>query len=84
MQKKTVNSRNHGLVLFGRYIGPYQVLPLWARVDLEAMAIKGCSSFPKAPALLEPHDQIKQFGGDIPVMLDTRWGRLIPLQRCSR
>ena len=36
----------------------YQVLPLRARVDLGAMAMKGYSAFPKAPALLEPHHQI--------------------------
>ena len=29
-----------------------------SRVDLGAMAIKGYSAFPKAPALLEPHHQI--------------------------
>ena len=46
------------LVLFNPYIGPYQVLPLRARVDLGAMAMKGYSAFPKAPALLEPHHQI--------------------------
>ena len=46
------------LVLFNPYIGPYQVLPLRARVDLEAMAMKGYSAFPKAPALLEPYHQI--------------------------
>ena len=34
------------------------MLPLRARVDLAAMAMKGCSAFPKAPALLEPHHQI--------------------------
>ena len=34
------------------------MLPLRARVDLEAMARKGYSAFPKAPALLEPHHQI--------------------------
>ena len=45
------------LVLFNPYIEPYQVLPFWARVDLGAMAIKGYSAFPKAPALLEPHHQ---------------------------
>ena len=38
--QKTVNSRNHGLVLFNPLIGPYQVLPLQARVDLRAMAMK--------------------------------------------
>ena len=36
-------------VLFDLQIGPYQMLPLRARVD---MAAKGYSSFPKAPALL--------------------------------
>ena len=30
------------------------MLPRRARVDLGAMAIKGYSAFPKAPALLEP------------------------------
>ena len=34
------------------------MLPLWARVDLTVMAMKGYSAFPKAPALLEPHHQI--------------------------
>ena len=34
------------------------MLPLWARGDLGAMAIKWYSSFPKAPVLLEPHQQI--------------------------
>ena len=50
---KPVNS-NHGLILFN----PNQVLPLQARVNLGAMAMKGCSTFPKAPALLEPQYQI--------------------------
>ena len=36
----------------------YQVLPLQARVDLEAIAIKGYLEFPKTPALLEPQHQI--------------------------
>ena len=39
-------------------IGPYSVLPLQTRVDQGAMAIKGYSAFPKAPALLEPYNQI--------------------------
>ena len=39
-------------------IGPYQMLPLWARVDLGAIAMKGYFAVPKAPALLEPHHQI--------------------------
>ena len=34
------------------------VLPLRARVDLGAMAMKAYSAFPKALALLEPHHQI--------------------------
>ena len=34
------------------------MLPLRARVDLGAMAIKVYSTFPKAPALLEPHHPI--------------------------
>ena len=29
------------------------VLPLWAKVYLRAIAMKGISTFPKAPALLE-------------------------------
>ena len=40
------------LVLFNPWIGPYQVLPFRARVDPGAMAIKGCSTFPKAPVSL--------------------------------
>ena len=42
-------------VLFNPKIGPYQVLPLQARVDL---AMNEHSAFPKAPALFEPHHQI--------------------------
>ena len=44
--------------LYDPLIGPYQVLSLQARVDLGVMAMKGHSTFPKAPALLEPHHQI--------------------------
>ena len=33
------------LAIFDPKIGPYQVLPLWARVDLGAMTMKRCSSF---------------------------------------
>ena len=43
------------------------------------MAIKGYSTFSKAPALLEPYYQIV-----LGHKLETRWGRLIPLQRCSQ
>ena len=32
----------------------FQVLLLWARVDLVAMAMKGYFMFPKTQALLEP------------------------------
>ena len=35
------------LVLFDPLIGPYQVLPFQASVNLGAMAMKGCSAFPK-------------------------------------
>ena len=42
-------SINMQIVLFNPLIGPYQVLPFRARVDLGAMAKKGCSAFPKAP-----------------------------------
>ena len=43
--------------LFHPLIGPSQMLLLWARGNLEAMAMKGYSAFLKAPVLLEPHDQ---------------------------
>ena len=46
------------LVLFNPQIGPYQVLPPRARVDLGAMEIMGHTAFPKAPAFLETHHQI--------------------------
>ena len=36
----------------------YQVIPLWARVNVEAMAMKGYFAFPKALALQEPEQQI--------------------------
>ena len=48
----------HSLVLFDQSIGLCQVLPLRARVQQGAMAVKESSSFPKAPALLEPRHQI--------------------------
>ena len=34
------------------------MLPLQARVDLKAMAMKVYSTFPKAPELHEPHSKI--------------------------
>ena len=52
---RRINFRNHGLVLFNPYIGPYQMLPLGVREDLEVIAMKRCSAFPKAPDLLEHH-----------------------------
>ena len=47
-----------GLVLFDPLIGPYQVLPLWVRIDLRAMAMKEYAAFPKAPELLKLRYQI--------------------------
>ena len=38
------------LVLFNPWIGPYYVRPFRARVDLGAMAMKGCFASPKALA----------------------------------
>ena len=34
------------------------MLPQRDRVDLGVMSMKGYSTFPKAPALLKPHNQI--------------------------
>ena len=42
--------RIYSLVLFDSQRGAYQVLPFQARVDLGAMAMKGCSIFPKVLA----------------------------------
>ena len=54
--------------------------PLQARVDLGAMAMKGFSTFSKAPALLEPLNQIVWFYNQ-----DTRWWwGLTPLQKSSQ
>ena len=59
-------------------IGSYQLLLLWAKEDLGAMAIKGYSAFLKAPALLKPQHQIvnvisKTFvvGGVLPLCRDA-------------
>ena len=54
------------------------MLPRRARVDLGAMAIKGYSAFPKAPALLELHYQIVSYPGH------SLGGGLISLQRSSQ
>ena len=45
-------------VSYIRPLGPYQVLPSRARVDLGMMAMKEYTAFPKAPGLLEPRYQI--------------------------
>ena len=67
------------LVLFNLSIGPYQVLPFRARVNLGAMAMKGCSAFPKAAASLEPHHQIVWNH-----IQDTLWdGGVLPLCRTA-
>ena len=55
------------------------MLPLRARVDLGAMAIKGYSAFPKTPALPEPHYQIVYYHSG-----HSLGGGLTPLQRRSR
>ena len=43
--------------IFYQFIGPYQVLPLRARVDPRVMTMRVYSTFPKGPELLEPHYQ---------------------------
>ena len=53
------------LVLFNPYIGLLQVLPFRARVDLGAMAMKGCSAFPKNPR------ELTGGGGVLPLCRDT-------------
>ena len=55
------------------------MLPLWVWVNWGAIAMKGYSAFPKAPALLKPHHQIVEC-----YIQDSRWGSLTPLQRCSQ
>ena len=61
-------------------MGPYQMLPLWVRVDPGAMRMKGHSAFPKDLALREYHYQIVKCH-----IQDTRCGVgcFTPLQRCS-
>ena len=50
-------------------MGSYLVLSLGVRVDLRAMTVNGYSAFSKAPALLEPYNQIV-----LCYTQDTRWG----------
>ena len=45
-------------VLFDPQVRRYQVLLHWGRMYLGAIAMKGYSTFPKAPTLLRPHHQI--------------------------
>ena len=59
-------------MLFNTEIGPYQVLPLRARVVLVAMVMKGCSVFLNAPASLEPHHQIGKYH-----IQGTYWGGVL-------
>ena len=49
----------HSLFLIGPYVGPYQVLPFWVRVDQGAMETKGYSTFPKYPRLKPRHQMLK-------------------------
>ena len=63
LHMNSFNSNNsiehkYSLALFNPLIRPYQVLPLQARVDQGAKAMKEYSSFPIAPALLESYHQI--------------------------
>ena len=46
------------IVSFYPKIEPFQVLLLWVRVDLRAMAKKGYTAFPKTIALVLPDHQI--------------------------
>ena len=61
-------------ILFNPSIGPYRVLLLLARVNLEAMAMKMYSKFPKAPELQELHVQIVQCD-----ISDTLYWGVLPL-----
>ena len=65
-------------VQFNPYTGPNQVVLPQVRADQRTMAMKGYSTFPKAPALLEPHHQM------IRHIQATHWRVLTPLQRCSQ
>ena len=69
---------NDQTVLFDPSIGPFQVLPPRARMDLGTIAIKGYAAFPKA-IRLEAHHQIVSCH-----IQDTLWGCLTSLQRCNQ
>ena len=70
-------------VLFDPYIGPYQVLPLQARVDLGVMAMKGYSTFPQSSSITgtSPSDCFVSYSR---TLVMGWWWVLLPLQRCSR
>ena len=67
-------------VLFNPLIGPYQVLPFWAKVNLGAMALKRCSTLPKVPASLDCLASYTghSLGGLTP-LFSVIWGGLDPL-----
>ena len=54
-----------------------QLLSLRDRVNLGAVTMKGYSTFPKAPALLEPHPQIVLYH-----IQETHGRGGLTLQRC--
>ena len=63
------------IVLFDPYIEPHQVLSFRVKVDLGMMAMKGYSTFPKAPGLKSRHQIILyKIHGTL------WWVGLIPLQ----
>ena len=67
-------------VPFDIYIGPFQVLPLRASVELGAMAMHGYFVLPRNPVLLKPYNHIV----DCHIRtLVVAWS-FTPLQRCSR
>ena len=45
-------------VLFDPSIGPYQMLPLWGKVNLGAMAVKRYSTFPKSSRVKPRHHMV--------------------------
>ena len=55
---RRVNIQLGVLLLIPKSPQTYQVLSLWVRVDLGAMAMKGYSTFAKTPSILKPHHQI--------------------------
>ena len=66
----------HSLVLFDPKTGPYQVLPIQARVNLGAMAMKGCTAFPKLTVDSSSEYLVSYTGHSLGV-------GIIPLKSCS-